>query len=77
MTYDRPIHIAPTTYLAAQTSLPLAAQFALKVAVLLTRWTRNVSTRRHLKDLPPHLLRDIGVDQLVAEREIEKPFWLR
>lgn len=37
---------------------------------------RRMRTRRHLRALEPHLLRDIGVTRLDAEFEANKPFWV-
>ncbi|MEM8790117.1 MAG: DUF1127 domain-containing protein [Pseudomonadota bacterium] len=39
-------------------------------------WAQRARSRRHLSDLPPHLLRDIGVTREEAEHEASKPFWL-
>jgi len=45
---------------------------------ILTRlklWRRRARTRRHLLDLPPHLLRDIGLDDAARTRECARWFW--
>jgi uncharacterized protein YjiS (DUF1127 family) len=48
------------------------------LTALLTRfslWRRRAVTRRHLRDLPPHLLDDIGLDAAAREEECAKwPF---
>ena len=31
--------------------------------------------RLHLEDLDAHLLDDIGIDQVIARREADRPFW--
>lgn len=41
----------------------------------LDRWSQNFETRRQLRALEEHQLRDIGIDQLTAEHEAKKPFW--
>ncbi|SOH93441.1 protein of unknown function [Monaibacterium marinum] len=42
---------------------------------LVAIWTRRSRSRRHLKHLDAHLLRDIGVTEWNAQREAERPFW--
>ncbi|WP_102522173.1 DUF1127 domain-containing protein [Vibrio tapetis] len=42
---------------------------------VITRWGRNAKTRRHLAELPSHLLDDVGIDRVNAEKESNKPFW--
>lgn len=36
---------------------------------------RNHRTRRALRGMEPHRLKDIGVDRVSAERESRTPFW--
>ncbi len=38
-------------------------------------WSRKAKTRRHLAELPSHLLDDVGIDRVNAEQESNKPFW--
>jgi len=45
--------------------------FAFAVAM----WTRRARSRRHLKRLDQHLLRDIGLTRHSAQCEAERPFW--
>jgi uncharacterized protein YjiS (DUF1127 family) len=42
---------------------------------VLGAWRHRHQTRRDLRDLPPHLLRDIGLTAADAEAEARKPFW--
>ncbi|WP_245416852.1 DUF1127 domain-containing protein [Undibacter mobilis] len=45
---------------------------------ILTRlklWNRRTRTRGHLRDLPDHLLRDIGIDDAARARECARWFW--
>ena len=42
------------------------------IATWYDRWTQ----RRHLAQLDPRLLRDIGLDPYEARREMHKPFWV-
>lgn len=49
---------------------------ALRAAVrILALWRRRSRTRAQLAALPPHLLRDIGLDAASAEAEARKGFW--
>ncbi|MEF1341774.1 DUF1127 domain-containing protein, partial [Vibrio rotiferianus] len=36
---------------------------------------KNHRTRRHLAELPEHLLDDIGYSEREVRKEINKPFW--
>ncbi|MFP7672599.1 DUF1127 domain-containing protein [Marivita sp. S0852] len=66
---------AHLAYLGDQTSLTPAATVAVRVAVVLTQWTERRRTRRHLGQLDDHLLRDVGLDRLAAQREADRKFW--
>jgi uncharacterized protein YjiS (DUF1127 family) len=39
-------------------------------------WSERRRTRLHLKHLDDHLLRDIGLDRLTAQKEANRKFWL-
>ena len=41
----------------------------------LSIWRKNYRTRRHLAELPEHLLDDIGYSEREVRKEIDKPFW--
>ncbi|MHA7229986.1 DUF1127 domain-containing protein [Vibrio campbellii] len=41
----------------------------------LAVWRKNHRTRRHLSELPRHLLDDIGYNETEVQKEIQKPFW--
>jgi uncharacterized protein YjiS (DUF1127 family) len=41
----------------------------------LNLWRERTRQRRQLLELPPRLLRDIGIDRADALREARKPFW--
>lgn len=45
------------------------------VVAIAGRWLHRRRTRAHLGALPPHLLRDIGLNEAAAEAEARKPFW--
>lgn len=38
-------------------------------------WVERRKQRRRLAELPPHLLKDIGISPVEASREAAKPFW--
>lgn len=69
-------HAPQIAYLGGQNTLSPLAVVALRVAVTLTVWSERRRTRLHLKHLDDHLLRDIGLDRLTAQREASRKFWL-
>lgn len=46
-----------------------------KFLTLVKRWWRNYRTRKQLKDLPTHLLDDIGLTKEQAHQESIRHFW--
>lgn len=60
--------------LSTAPALPVMAQFALRVAVVLTTWDMRRKTRKGLKDLSDHHLRDIGLTRHEAEMERHRLF---
>lgn len=52
----------------------LAAPVRLVVQTV-TLWTLRARQRHHLRELPDHMLRDIGLDRQMAQVEAGKPFW--
>lgn len=67
-----PTHLA---YLASSATLPVGARVAVRVAYLLLVWSERRRGRHRLRDLSPHLLRDIGRTEAQAHTESRKPFW--
>lgn len=63
------------TYLQSRPLTP-AATFALKLVVIMVKWSERARTRTELCRLEPHVLEDIGITQAQAKQEAEKPFWL-
>ena len=63
------------SYLQTATPLPLTAELAVSVAVVLTKWSRRQRTRRALAQLDDHLLRDVGLDRRTAHIEARRMFW--
>lgn len=45
------------------------------VARLFQTWRTRVKARRALARLDDHMLRDIGLDRLTANREVSRRFW--
>ena len=62
---------------ALQSSHPLPAFSRALVAmtVTLVTWQLRHRTRANLRNLPDHMLRDIGMSPLDASSEAQKPFW--
>lgn len=69
-------HAPQIAYLGAQSTLSPLAVVALRVAVVLTQWSELRRTRIQLKQLDDHLLRDVGLDRLTAQKEANRKFWL-
>lgn len=47
----------------------------LNLKGLFRRWKINYATRRKLLTMDEHQLKDIGISQLMATQEGNKPFW--
>lgn len=45
------------------------------ILIRLRQWRHNYRTRRHLSELPSHLLKDIGLERDQVAKEANKPFW--
>ena len=67
-------HNAALSYLSSRPLTP-TADLALRVAVVLVKWQHNWRTRRHLKDMDGHMLKDIGLTPEQARKEAQRPFW--
>ena len=66
---------ADLSFLDRQRPLGLVATLAVRFAVTASKWAIRVRTRRTLKTLDPHLLRDIGLTKDAADIEANKRFW--
>lgn len=44
-------------------------------SAVIAEWSKRARTRRHLRHMPPYLLRDIGLTDEQAGAETDKPFW--
>ena len=71
------LHPAQLSLLNTQARLPVLAQVAVTVAVLVTKWDMNWRTRKALGRLEPHELSDIGLTPKEAAREANKRFYQR
>lgn len=67
-----PIHIRSGTTLRWRFRLHEVRRAA---AARLGLYYRRAMSRRALRELDDHILRDIGLDRLDALREGTKPFW--
>lgn len=74
MTQPRSI---PTDVLSilAQPGTPVAAQLAVKFAVLVTTWATRRRTRLALKQLEQWQLSDVGLTPTEADIESRRVFW--
>ena len=61
--------LPPKAYAAWHRKEPIHA------VALIARWLERARQRRTLAALDDHVLRDIGITRVEAEREAEKPFW--
>jgi len=52
-----------------------AMPLSRRVGKQLVRWYERLRMRQQLAERDERLLRDIGLSQLDAKREINKPFW--
>ncbi|MEW9920764.1 DUF1127 domain-containing protein [Marimonas sp. MJW-29] len=59
----------------AQPGTPVAAQLAVKFAVLVTTWATRRRTRLALSRLEPWQLRDVGLTPRDAYIESRRVFW--
>lgn len=71
-----PHRLSSATLGAAASAAIMAAERALwALDAVLGAWRHRHVTRQELRDLPPHMLRDIGMTPDDARREADKPFW--
>lgn len=69
-------HHAPAAlqFLANRPLTP-ASTLGLRLVVLLVAWGERRRTRRALRRLDDHMIKDIGLTRWMVEREATRPFW--
>ena len=72
---SRTLTMTRMSILSEADRIPALATVAVAFAVVVTTWDTRRRTRKHLGNLPGHLLKDVGLDPLTANREVAKPFW--
>ena len=61
--------------LIARHPLPAFSRVLVAATVTVVTWQLRRRTRKDLRNLPDHMLRDIGLDPSAARAEGAKPFW--
>lgn len=56
-------------------ALPPLSRVVLAAATCVVTWEARSRTRKGLKHLDAHLLRDIGLDPMTAQAQAARPFW--
>lgn len=64
---------APPAIGARIATLPV--RLLLRVSNAVLGWQSRARDRYHLAALDDHMLRDMGLTRLDADREFRKPFW--
>ncbi|MDE4174530.1 DUF1127 domain-containing protein [Phaeobacter sp. PT47_59] len=75
MTQHAPTAHPNFTFLNTQPTLPVLAQVAVEVAVLVTKWSLRHRSRKQLRGLSQEQLQDIGLTRAEAHYEATLPFW--
>ena len=63
------------SFLVSRPTLPVLAQWAVTLAVLITKWSLRHRTRKHLQHMTQTQLDDIGRDRAEAHDQATLPFW--
>ena len=66
---------APTSFRPAETLQDRLVRYVITGFLMAAFWWDRARQRRHLDELPPYLLDDVGIDSDSAWREAAKPFW--
>lgn len=68
-------HHLPLNTMIIPAPTTLAARALVTIAVKVETWSMRRRTRQHLRDLPEHILFDIGLTREQATLEASKYFW--
>jgi uncharacterized protein YjiS (DUF1127 family) len=63
------------TLMLTERPLPPLSRMMVSLALTVVTWETRYRSRQGLRRLPPHMLRDIGLNAAEAEAEMAKPFW--
>jgi uncharacterized protein YjiS (DUF1127 family) len=63
------------TLIGSQSALPPLSAALVALAKVVLVWETRRQTRRNLRVLDDHLLRDVGLQRETAMAECDKPFW--
>ena len=55
--------------------VPALATVFVYLATVVTKWSFRSRTRKHLANLPDHILHDVGLTLEEAKAETQKLFW--
>jgi uncharacterized protein YjiS (DUF1127 family) len=64
-----------TSGYASRRSADSTADLVQRLTDTLKTWKSRIVSRRELMELDTHMLRDIGLTDLEAQEEGNKPFW--
>ena len=68
------VHYRSVPHVATRATLP--AWRTSTLVVLVRTWLRRARERRELSELSDAQLRDVGLNRLMVQRELDKPFWM-
>ncbi|GAA6175471.1 DUF1127 domain-containing protein [Sulfitobacter pacificus] len=74
MTLTRPMPTDASSILSQQ-GTPIAAQLAVRFAVVVTKWATRRRTRLALSQLEPWQLSDVGLTRDDVRDEYRRVFW--
>ena len=65
----------PASHAALPTFTPHPLPPLSRVLMVVVQWDLRRRTRKDLRGMSDHMLRDIGLDPIAAAHEAAKPFW--